>query len=217
MKTFMGILFCLILFGFFTGCNKKDDVGMVEIFEQRGDFEIYGKVTTMTNYVMEIGCISDEICAKEISFVIFQLLFDEDFNELEVTYDENNGIWIVKSKNENFYEILLEKRTAEVISIKKDGELRSLIIDENCAEKIAFIIFKSICYDGFDSGLPLMLKYDEDNEIYLIKNQVPEGLFDGGVYMIMKKSNAEIIAIWADLLPVFKNIPFGFKHTEVTE
>lgn len=69
--------------------------------------------------------------------------------------------------------------------------------DETDAAEIATVIFRSVYGDDFDNGLPLIVDFDDKKQTWLIKTQLPEGMLGGSHYLIIKKSNAEVVAIWA--------------------
>ena len=71
------------------------------------------------------------------------------------------------------------------------------INDENSATEIASIILKSVYGKNFDNGLPLTVSFDDKSQEWHIKTQAPEDYESGAKYIIIKKSNAEIIGIWA--------------------
>ena len=70
------------------------------------------------------------------------------------------------------------------------------IKNENDAAEIAKVILKSAYGENFDHGLPLDVNFDDIKQEWLINNQLPDGVEGGQLYIIMKKSNAEVIAIW---------------------
>jgi len=78
--------------------------------------------------------------------------------------------------------------------------------DESTAIAIADAIFRGIYgedyndiphWDGTTSdGLPLLAFYNEDEESWLIRTQLPDGIDGVDFYVIIRKSNAEVIGIW---------------------
>jgi len=77
------------------------------------------------------------------------------------------------------------------------------IFDDGCvrnekdAVEIATVMFKSIYGETFDYGLPLIVNFDDKEQVWLIKTQLPENMLGGSKYIIIKKSSAEVVAIWA--------------------
>lgn len=70
--------------------------------------------------------------------------------------------------------------------------------DEQCAAEIAAAIFKSVYGENFDYGLPLVLNFNDSKQEWLIRTQLPKNMDGGSKYIIIKKSNAEVVAIWAE-------------------
>ena len=71
--------------------------------------------------------------------------------------------------------------------------------DEQSAAEIATAIFKSIYGKNFNEyKLPLWVFYDDTEQEWLIKTQLPKNAAGGSKYLIIKKSNAEVVAIWAE-------------------
>lgn len=70
------------------------------------------------------------------------------------------------------------------------------IRDEQSAAEVAAAIFKSVYGENFDNGLPLIVNFDDVEQNWLIKTQLPKNMLGGSKYIIIKKSTAEVIAIW---------------------
>ena len=68
---------------------------------------------------------------------------------------------------------------------------------EEAACQIAYQILKTVYGDDFDEGLPLVVGYDDEEQVWMVTTQLPEGAFGGTCNIILKKSNAEVVAIWA--------------------
>ena len=70
------------------------------------------------------------------------------------------------------------------------------IRDEQSAAEIAAAIFKSVFGENSDYDLPLIVDFDEKEQNWLIMTQLPKNMLGGSLYIIIKKSNAEVVAIW---------------------
>ena len=77
-------------------------------------------------------------------------------------------------------------------NVYENGSIR----DEQSAAEMAAAIFKSVYGENFDDGLPLMVYFDDDEQNWLIKTQLPNNMLGGSKYIIIKKSTAEVVAIW---------------------
>ena len=69
--------------------------------------------------------------------------------------------------------------------------------DEQSAAEIAATILKSVYGKDFGYGLPLIVNFDDVKQEWLIKTQLPKNMVGSVKYIIIKKSNAEVVAIWA--------------------
>jgi len=83
---------------------------------------------------------------------------------------------------------------------------KGCIPDEKSAAVLAKLIIKLNYGQYYFSTIPfyykikpLLIAFDETNQVWLIKTQFPgEGWLGVTVYIIIKKSNAEVVSIWAD-------------------
>ena len=74
------------------------------------------------------------------------------------------------------------------------------VATEEDAVKIAEIIFESVFGKDYnDLGLPLVVGFDDNTEVWMIKTQLPRNWLGGCKYLSFRKSNAEIVDIWATL------------------
>lgn len=71
------------------------------------------------------------------------------------------------------------------------------IKDETAAIEVASAILKSVYGEEFDNEMPLVVHFNEKEATWLVKTQLPDGFEGGSKYIIIKKSNAEVVAIWA--------------------
>jgi hypothetical protein len=71
----------------------------------------------------------------------------------------------------------------------------NIINDEKVAVEVASAILKAVYGDVFGE-LPLLIKSDETE--WFIKGELPENTEGGVPYISLKKSNSEVISIWAD-------------------
>ena len=66
--------------------------------------------------------------------------------------------------------------------------------------EIAAAIFDSLTGEnGYDKDLPLIAEYDEKKEVWTVRSQIPEGADGGGLNIIIRKSNGEILAFWGEM------------------
>jgi len=70
------------------------------------------------------------------------------------------------------------------------------IRNEQSAAEIAAAILKPVYGENFDNGLPLIVNFDDVEQNWLIKTQLPQNMLGGSKYIIIKKSTAEVVAIW---------------------
>ena len=70
------------------------------------------------------------------------------------------------------------------------------VSNEKDAEAIGRIILTSIYGEDFDCGLPLLVGFDDEGQVWRIESQLPEGWVGGANHIVIKKSNAEVVAIW---------------------
>lgn len=69
--------------------------------------------------------------------------------------------------------------------------------DEKTATGIATSVLTAVYGEGFDDGFPLLAFYDSATGCWLIKTQfLSVDGSSGGKYIIIRKSNAEIVGIW---------------------
>jgi len=100
-------------------------------------------------------------------------------------------------------EIVLETNSDEFEITDTVKEISSNIFNEGCirnetaAIEIASSIFESVYGEDFDNGMPLSASYNEKMNTWLVKTQLPDGSDGGNKYIVLKKSNAEVVAIWA--------------------
>lgn len=122
-----------------------------------------------------------------ISVVLFALLvFDGCHNEGKAFSNMEEGMFMD--------EFNITKTAKEVSdNIFKEGCIK----DELTASEMATSILRAVYGDDFDNGLPLLINYDEKEQCWLIKTQLPDGMDGGSKYIIIKKSNAEILGVWA--------------------
>ena len=76
---------------------------------------------------------------------------------------------------------------------------KGCVRDKETAIAIATAIFKAVYGDNFNShDLPLLVKYDRKTQCWQIRTQLPDNpLLNGGCcYMVLRKSNAEVVGIW---------------------
>ena len=72
--------------------------------------------------------------------------------------------------------------------------------NEEAAKQIAAAIFDSLTGEnGYDKDLPLIAEYDEKKEVWTVRSQIPEGADGGGLNIIIRKSNGEILAFWGEM------------------
>ena len=72
-----------------------------------------------------------------------------------------------------------------------------IVRDEEVAIEIATIIFESVFGPDFNHrGLPLLAAFDSDDQVWLVRTQLPEDVFGREFHLILNKRNAEVIAIW---------------------
>jgi hypothetical protein len=93
------------------------------------------------------------------------------------------------------------KVTDSINNITKNVFEEGCIRDEQSAAKIADIIFKVVCGENYNTyELPLLVYFDDIKQEWLIKTQLPDNkdIVGSSIYIIIKKSNAEVVAIWAD-------------------
>jgi len=86
--------------------------------------------------------------------------------------------------------------TDMMMSITKNIFDMGCVRNEKDADAIARIIFTSVYGNDFDRGLPLLVQFDDEEQVWKIETQLPEDSLGGSVHMIIKKSNAEVVAIW---------------------
>jgi len=106
--------------------------------------------------------------------------------------DEN-----MEHKSFNFKDILFDEMATEY-NINEKGCIR----DVETAIIFADTIFISIFGDGYNNwDLPLIAYFDESEDLWMVQTQLPDDILvmGGCTYIIFKKSNAEIIAIWGTL------------------
>ena len=68
--------------------------------------------------------------------------------------------------------------------------------NEEDAEAIARIIMTSVFGKDFDHGLPLLVRFYDEEQVWWIESQLPKNMDGGAHHIIIKKSNAEVVAIW---------------------
>lgn len=85
----------------------------------------------------------------------------------------------------------------EIRSITENIFAEGCVPDEGSAAEIAAVILKSVYGENFDNGLPLVVNFDDVKQEWLIRTQLPKDMCGGSKYIIIKKSNAEVVAIWA--------------------
>ena len=75
---------------------------------------------------------------------------------------------------------------------------KGCVQNEQVAAEVALPILKSIYGDNCDSGLPLIVGFDEKEENWLIRTQLPKdpNIDGGNCYIVIRKRNAEVVAIW---------------------
>jgi hypothetical protein len=107
---------------------------------------------------------------------------------------KEGGTNLNKGEDSFMDEFNITKTVKEISdTIFKDGCVK----DEITASEIAISILKTVYGDDFDNGLPLLIQFDTKKQCWLIKTQLPDGMDGGSKYIIIKKSNAEILGIWA--------------------
>lgn len=100
----------------------------------------------------------------------------------------------VSIKNSGIYGFSIDDTVKDITNrIFEDGCIR----DEDSAKEIAALILKGVYGEDFDNGLPLSVSYDDDIQAWEINTQLPDGYLGGAKHIVLKKSNAEVIAIWA--------------------
>jgi hypothetical protein len=104
---------------------------------------------------------------------------------------EQGDIYVENYVNENEFEITDVANTITE-NIFSSGCVRNV---EDAAE-IAKIILRSVYGEDFDNALPLTVKFDAKKQEWLINTQLPDGVQGGQLYIIIRRSNAEVVAIW---------------------
>ena len=64
---------------------------------------------------------------------------------------------------------------------------------------IASAIFRAVLPDFYEDGriLPLAVLFDEEEQVWIVSTQLPRNLQGSNAQVILRKSNVEIVAIWA--------------------
>ena len=88
------------------------------------------------------------------------------------------------------------KLTSNEKTISKYIFNEGCIRNEESAAKIAEIIFESVFGEFFDYELPLLVDFDKIDQNWLIMTRIPENHMGIRKYLIIRRSNAEIVAIW---------------------
>lgn len=82
-------------------------------------------------------------------------------------------------------------------SISENIFSNGCVRNEKEAEAIGKIILTSVYGENFDNGLPLLVMFDAEGQVWWVENQLPKDSLGGVHHIVIRKSNAEIIAIWA--------------------
>jgi hypothetical protein len=89
------------------------------------------------------------------------------------------------------------KFTKSVKEISNAIFIEGCIKDKTTASGIATLILKAVYGDGFDNGLPLLVQFSHKKQCWFIRTQLPDGMVGGSKYIVIKKSTAEVLGIWA--------------------
>jgi len=169
---------------------------------------------TITQNIFNKGSIRNAADAARIAKVIFCSIYGDDFNHglpLIAEFNDAAQVWSFKTQLPKGVEgstkqLSIRTRNAEVVAITDgDKNVTENIFNTGCirnatdAADVARILFQTIYGDNFDCGMPLIVAFDDAEQVWLIQTQVPKWTDGGGKYLIIKKSNAEIVGIWGTL------------------
>jgi hypothetical protein len=155
------------------------------------------------NYVV------NEDIAMKIADILLKEKYGSDYEPLLSTeYIAEKEMWVVKSASdipEEIQYVLLKKRTGEVIAIGEGNPKETLdifsnelIMSEECAEKIAIVLWSS--FFGTDKiEFEIVAEYDEIKDAFLVTNILPDNTDGGRMAIIIRKSNAEVIGFWWEM------------------
>jgi hypothetical protein len=74
--------------------------------------------------------------------------------------------------------------------------INGYVPDAIAAQKIAEAILYPIYGKDIKDKKPFLVKFDEENQVWIIEGQLPKNR-DGGVpYVIIQKSDGKILAVW---------------------
>lgn len=173
---------------------------------QKSYNDTFGKDLMNGHYsIPNEGCVRSEMVAINIATILLNT--DKDVL-LKAENLDSIDAWLVRSQLYDEDIILIKKKDAEILYIGKESDFsyssfttNGVMLDETKIVGIAEIILNSLYQTEFTSEMPLLTEYDKETEQFLIKTQLPqkEGYWTLGTvaYIIIKKSNAEVKAVWA--------------------
>ena len=78
-----------------------------------------------------------------------------------------------------------------------DKYLGEILNAEQAKEK-AISEWLNLFGDKINNEKPYQVFFDEENDVWLVKGSLPKGRKGGVAYILMKKSDGKILAIWHD-------------------
>lgn len=82
------------------------------------------------------------------------------------------------------------------LNLNKDNPAITYVPDAKTARELAEVILYPIFGESINKRKPFIVEFDDKNQVWIVKGQLPQN-YDGGVpYIIIQKNDGKILAVW---------------------
>ena len=185
----------------FSGCENTDEE-YIRMFEN--EFYVDETVQTVTDNILETGCVTTLSQITEYAKIIFESFYD-DFDDntlLSIESDDANGLWNVTTLEENSKYLNVNKSNCKVVGIG-EGEpilhMNNIINNDETASKISEAILKFVYgKEILNNSSIIVEKYDSELNLWYVKSKLNEDKVrvGGSGYIILNGYDCEVQQIW---------------------